>query len=286
MKNFYKLITVAILFSITTVMKAQTAGTMSFTFTNINPGSGWFNTNNANKYHLAVWIESCTTCGAGTTAGTSSFVRTKLRYCQAEVDHLPTWAAKCGCASTTNALGSTCNITNATTGATQTTFGARTVTWDGTNAAGTTLLADGNYRVCIQETWGHGLSTVTRYFPFVKGTTAYTNTTDVTADTRFSGITLTWTPQAAANETFTQGPNFIVYPNPTKGYFNIDFKSDVNSIKIVDVLGKEIFNEETKDVTTDTTKKIDLSNFTNGVYIVTISDRNGKSSTQRIVLDK
>jgi len=286
MKKIYGLLTIALLFSFSVKMSAQTAGTMSFVFTNINPGAGWYNTANANKYHLAVWIESCTTCGAGTTVGTSTFVRTKIRYAQAEVDHLPTWAGKCGCASTTNCLGSACNITNATTGATQTTFGARTITWDGTNAAGTTLLADGNYRVCVQETWGHGTSTVTRYFPFVKGTTAYTNTTDVTTDTRFSGITLTWTPQAAATETFAQEPSFVVYPNPTKGYVNVEFKTDVKSIKVIDVLGKEIFNEEIIEATTDTTKKIDLSNFTNGVYIVMVSDSNGKSSTQRIVLDK
>jgi len=235
-------------------MNAQTPGTMSFTFTTPKHTTGNYVTDG--RYHLAVWIESCATCGAGTTVGTSTFVRTKIRYAQSEVDHLPTWAGKCGCASTANCLGAACNTTNATTGATQTTFPARTVTWDGTNAAGTTLLADGNYRVCVQETWGHGASTATRYFPFVKGTTVYSNTTDVTADTNFTGISLTWTPQAAANDTFAQVPSFVVYPNPTKGYVNIEFKSDVKNIKVVDVLGKEIYNEETSEATVDTVKKL------------------------------
>ena len=289
MKNSYQLIVIAILFSFATSINAQTAGTMSFAFSDINPNGGWYQTR-TNQHVLAVWIESCTTCGAGTTLGTSTFVRTKIRNVGGSTDdHLPTWMTKCGCGSATygyqSALDAACNIANATTGATLSTFGAHSITWDGKNSAQTTLLPDGNYRVCVQETWGHGSSTVTRYFPFVKGPNAYTNITDVAADTHFTGITLTWTP-TLTSETFTKEVNFVVYPNPTKGYINVDFKSNVKSIKIVDVLGKEVFNEETKDATADTSKKIDLSSFTNGVYIVTVSDNDGNSSTQRVILDK
>ena len=249
MKKLYKLLAIALLFSFSVNMNAQTAGTMSFTFTTPKHTSGNYLSSGA--YVLAVWIESCTTCGAGTTVGTSAFVKTNLRYWSGGTnDHLPTWNSK-----------SAASVVGATTGATQSTFTARTVTWDGKNAAGTALMADGNYRVCIQETWGHSTATVTRYFPFVKGTTAYTNTTDVTADTNFTGISLTWTPQVAATETFAQGPSFVVYPNPTKGYVNIELKSDVKSIKVVDILGKEIYNEETREATADTTKKIDLCRF-------------------------
>lgn len=282
MKNTYKLIVIALLFCFATSLKAQTAGTMTFTYTTINPGTGWYNNSNTNKYVLAVWIESCTTCGAGTTAGTSAFVRTKLRYCTmgSTEDHLPTYGVKAGATSADCITGG--NVTNATTGATQTSFGSRTITWDGFNAAQTTLLADGNYRVCIQETWGHGASTVTRYFPFVKGASAYTNTTDVAADIRFSNISLTWTP-TMANETFSTTPEAVVYPNPSNGIFYMDVNSEVKNIKVVNILGDVIYNQNIDS--SETKKQIDLSNFANGVYIISVT--NGTiSSSYKVVLEK
>jgi len=271
MKKIYKLLVVAILFGSAT-LNAQTAGTMSFTFTTPVHTSGNYETNG--RYALAVWIESCATCGAGTTVGTSTFVRTKLRYWGGNTsDHLPTWVSKSGSSTT-----------GATTGATQSTFASRTVSWDGTNSAGTTLQPDGNYRVCIQETWGHGAATVTRYFPFVKGASLYTNTTDVAADTNFTGISLTWTP-ALSNNTVNNGPEVVVYPNPSKGIFNLELKSQVKNITVVNTLGAIVFEENIDNSKTVTTKSIDLSSFTNGVYFINVSDDNG-SSSYKVVLEK
>lgn len=259
-----------LLFSIST--KAQSAGSMSFTFATPKHTTGNYVTDG--RYVLAVWIESCTTCGAGTTVGTSAFVRTNLRYWGSNTnDHLPTWNAK-----------SAGSVTGATTGATQTTFTARTVSWNGTNSAGTTLLADGNYRVCVQETWGHGSATATRYFPFVKGPNSYTNTTDVTSDTNFTGMTLSWSPNLG-NDTYTKGPEVIVYPNPSKGVFNLDLKSQVKNITVVNMLGAIIYEENIEANTTLTTKSIDLSNYTNGVYFINVSDDTG-SSSYKVILDK
>lgn len=271
MKKIYKLLLVALLIGSAT-LNAQTAGSMSFTFTTPKHTTGNYNT--SGNYVLAVWIESCATCGAGTTVGTSTFIKTNLRYWAGGTnDHLPTWNSKSG-ASTTGA----------TTGATQSTFTARTVTWDGKNAAGATLLADGNYRVCIQETWGHSTATATRYFPFVKGPAVYTNTADVTADTNFTGISLTWTP-TLASDTFTKGPEVVVYPNPSKGIFNLDLKSQVKNITVVNTLGAIVFEENIDNSNTITTKTIDLSSFTNGVYFINVSDDNG-SSSYKVVLEK
>ena len=271
MKKIYKSIVVALLICSAT-LNAQTAGTMSFVFTTPKHTTGNYVADG--RYVLAVWIESCATCGAGTTVGTSTFVRTKLHYWGGNTsDHLPTWVSKSGSSTT-----------GATTGATQSTFASRIVTWDGTNAAGTTLLADGNYRVCVQETWGHGTATATRYFPFVKGATLYTNITDVTADTNFTGIALTWTP-ALANDSFTKGPEVIVYPNPSKGIFNLDFKSQVKNITVVNTLGAIIYEENIENSIIDTTKSIDLSSYTDGVYFINVSDDKG-SSSYKVVLEK
>lgn len=271
MKKIYKLFCIAFLICYTTLIEAQSAGTMSFTFTTPKHTSGNYEIDG--RYVLAVWLESCTTCGAGTTVGTSTFVRTKLRYWGSNtMDHLPTWVAKSGSSTT-----------NATTGATQTTFLARTVTWDGKNAAQTALALDGNYRVCVQETWGHGAATATRYFPFVKGPNSYTNTTDVNADTNFTGISLTWTA-TLANETFNRNPEAIVYPNPSTGIFNLDFTTEVKNIKVVNILGQEVYNENV-DLNGETKKQIDLSTSANGVYFIIVANDFGSSSC-KVVLDK
>jgi Secretion system C-terminal sorting domain len=279
MKNSYKLVVIALLVCFSTSLKAQTAGTMSFTFTTPKHTTGNYETNG--RYVLAVWIESCGTtasCGAGTTVGTSTFVKTNYRYWSGSTnDHLPTWNSK--------SAGSIVGAVAAGTGATQTLFTARTFTWDGKNAAATALLADGYYRVCIQETWGHGTATATRYFPFTKGTATYTNTADVAADTNFTGISLTWTPQVAANSDFNKGPEVVVYPNPSKGIFNLDLKSQINNITVVNTLGAIIYEENIDKSSTETTKSIDLSNYTNGVYFINVSDDNG-SSNYKVILDK
>ena len=294
MKKSYNLILTLLLVGLSSSIQAQTAGSMTFNFTPINPGAGWHSETNQNtgvtttetdNSVLAVWIESCATCGSGTTVGTSTFVRTKLLNVGTSTkDHLPAWAGKSGCTSSANATHATCNTTNATTGATLTTFTAKTVTWDGKNAAQTTLLADGNYRMCVQETWGHGASTVTRYFPFVKGTTLYTNTTDVANDANFSGISLTWTPNGLAKEEFVTAPEAVVYPNPSNGIFNVEFNKEVKNVKVNNILGEEVYNENV-EVANETKKVIDLSNLANGVYLISVS--NGKNtSSYKVVLDK
>ncbi|HNP32522.1 MAG TPA: T9SS type A sorting domain-containing protein [Flavobacterium sp.] len=271
MKNFYKILLVALLICFTNSIVAQSAGTMTFTFTTPKHTSG--NYVSDGRYVLAVWIESCATCGAGTTVGTSTYVRTKLRYWAGGTnDHLPTWNSKSG--------GST---TNATTGATSTVFTSRTVTWDGMNAAQTALVADGNYRVCVQETWGHGSSTATRYFPFVKGPTSYTNTSDVAADGNLTGISLTWTA-TLANDTFVAKPQAVIYPNPSSGVFNIEYQNEVKNIKVSNILGEEIYNQKV-DLNSENKKQIDLSSFENGVYFISVANDYG-SSTYKVVLDK
>ena len=245
------LLLLMMLFSITSF--SQTAGTMTFTFTAPKHTSGTYVSDG--RYVLAVWIESCTTCGAGTTVGTSTFVKTALRYWGGGTsDHLPTWNTKSG-ASTTGA----------TTGATLTTFTAKTVTWDGKNAAGTTLQADGNYRVCVQETWGHGTATATRYFPFVKGTTAYTNTTDVTADTNLTNLSLTWSPTLSVidNEYFK---SLVIYPNPVTDILYVSGSNlEIKKINLYDINSKLV-------KTSDDLEKINVSDLSCGMYFLEISN--------------
>jgi hypothetical protein len=256
-----------LLTSLASTMNAQTAGTLTFTFTAPKHTTGNYETNG--RYVIAVWIESCTPCG--TTAGTSTFVKTKLRrWAGGTNDHLPTWVSKSGQ-----------SVVDATTGATSTTFTTQTVTWNGTNVAGA-VVADGSYRVAVQETWGHGTATATRYFPFTKGTA--TDSQTPTADTNFTAMTLDWTP-ALAVENFDTTPNVVVYPNPSKGVFNIDFKNQVKNIKVVNVMGQVVYSETIDADFAETTKKIDLSSFSSGVYMIDVTNDKG-TSTYKVLLDK
>lgn len=250
---------------------AQTQGTLTFTFTCPKHTTGNYVTDG--RYVIAVWIESCTPCG--TTAGTSTFVKTKLRrWGSGTNDHLPTWVTK-----------SAQNVTDATTGATTTTFTSQTVTWNGTNTAGT-VVADGSYRVCVQETWGHGTAnTQTRYFPFTKGTAV--DSQSPTADTHMTALSLVWQP-ALGNETFTQkGPDSVVYPNPSTGVFNVEITEGqtVNSIQVLNILGEVVYTKQISTGLENNTLAIDLSSMNEGIYLVNVTNDTG-TSTHKLYLKK
>ena len=71
-----------------------------------------------------------------------------------------------------------------------------------------------------------------------------------------------------------------IQPNPASDYAIITLNNaDNGSIRIVDVLGNVVLKE-----TISGTKKIDLSNFRNGVYFITIETSNGKTITRKLIV--
>jgi Secretion system C-terminal sorting domain len=195
-------------------------------------------------------------------------------------DHLPAWAVNAGGAAG-NALGTGCNVVDCTTGATLTSFGTKTIVWDGTDVTGY-LVADGTYKVTIQETWNHSTSTVTSSFTFTKGATADLQTPAAT--TSFTAMTLNWVPGVAGiNESTTQSPVITVYPNPTNtGIFNVDF-TKADNIKVMNILGEVVYDQKVDAATI--TKSIDLSNLANGIYFIYVFDGK-KSSKAKLILNK
>jgi hypothetical protein len=263
-KLLSKLTSAAAAICISASVYAQTSGTLTCVFTEVaKPAASCYNGNA--QHTLALWIQ--------TNAG--GFVKTKLRYFGGGTnDHLPTWVSNSGS-----------NVVDATTGATASAWKTYTVTWDGKIGATTTgtLQPDGTYKVAIQSTWSHGTSaTAMTTYTFTKGSTAYTRT--VTADPNFGTITLNWQPAVTTgiNEA-TANPIISVYPNPTEGVFNVDFKN-ATSIKVLNTLGAVIYEEKVEQLT-EGTKSIDLSNFTNGIYFINVSDGTN-SSNHKIILNK
>ena len=114
---------------------SQTDGTLTFTFTQPQPGT-------ATKNVMAGWIED----------GSGTFIKTKFRYWAGGTnDHLPTWVTK-----------SSQNVTDALTGATRTAsttptaWGTKTFTWDAKNVSGTvngSVVTDGVYKIWIESAY-------------------------------------------------------------------------------------------------------------------------------------
>ncbi len=82
------------------------------------------------------------------------------------------------------------------------------------------------------------------------------------------------------------GEYLNIYPNPTRGLFNISFmaeKLDNFEITIVDAFGKLVFQEDKQDFIGEYTKRIDFSNSPRGIFMIQIRTRNSFVS-KRIVL--
>lgn len=62
------------------------------------------------------------------------------------------------------------------------------------------------------------------------------------------------------------------YPNPVSDYLNVKVTgSEENQVRIIDVLGNVVY-----DGKMNASKKIDVNNLNNGVYIIKVSNANGK----------
>ena len=86
----------------------------------------------------------------------------------------------------------------------------------------------------------------------------YTKCTSTSAITTISSL--------ATNDFEIINDAFTVYPNPTNGIINFSSRENasIDKIEIVDVLGKTV------SVKTENTSQIDISEFSNGIYILKI----------------
>jgi hypothetical protein len=260
-------ITLAVLLSANVF--AQTAGTLTFSFTPVSHTPGYSGTKN----YLAVWIQD----------NSGKFIRTKLATSKgSESDHLPTWAKSASGGATTNCTSASCNTVDATTSATMASFAAKKIIWDGKTGpiATATVVPDGVYKVTIEETWNHGTTgTAVKTYTFTKGTNP--DHQMPANDANFTGVMLDWVPVSTTGvEDISADAAISVYPNPSNGLINIEF-TKASSIRIINTLGTIVYDEKTGQDGYGT-KSIDLSNFSNGVYIISIF--NGEVQSNRKVM--
>jgi len=72
--------------------------------------------------------------------------------------------------------------------------------------------------------------------------------------------------------------NLAIYPNPSRDIFNISFTSNARqdlSVKIMNVIGEELINENLQQFIGEYTKQIDLSNNAKGIYFLEIETNDG-----------
>jgi hypothetical protein len=76
-----------------------------------------------------------------------------------------------------------------------------------------------------------------------------------------------------------QGNDFTLFPNPTKGKFQITSDQKTDRIEISDVFGNIIYCSEINN----TFSEIDLSGFPSNIYFVKLNDRKGNYVVKKIV---
>ena len=222
---------------------SQTAGTLTFSSGTTAPSSDY-----GLKHVLVVWLEN--------TANPSVFIKTQAKYGNQD-DHLTTWLAQ-----------SNSNLVDAVSAATLNTYGTITGTWNGTDVS-ETVVPDGTYNLYIEMGWGkdHVVNHAVKFFTFTKGGSPQHLTP--TGTTNFTSIVIDWNPVATLIGTIESFDNVNVYPNPTTGMVNINFNNELDgaSMVVVNSAGKTVVSERNLKIPAGT-KLIDMSNFQNGLYII------------------
>ena len=226
-----------------TSVYSQTAGTLTFSSGTTAPSSTY-----GLKHVLAIWLEN--------TANPSVFIKTRAKYGNQD-DHLTSWEAQ-----TNN------NLVDAVTGATLASYGTITGTWNGTNVS-ETVVPDGTYNLYIEMGWGSNKTTdhAVQFFTFSKGATAQHLTPAGT--TNFTNLVIDWNPIATLIGSVENFDNVNIYPNPTTGMVNINFNNELEgaSMKVINSAGKTVVSKSNLKIPAGT-KLIDMSNYQNGLYII------------------
>lgn len=69
--------------------------------------------------------------------------------------------------------------------------------------------------------------------------------------------------------------NFSMYPNPANNILNIDSENELKSVEIYSLLGQKVL--------LSTSKTVNVSGLSKGIYMVRVEDKNGAVATQKLV---
>jgi len=77
---------------------------------------------------------------------------------------------------------------------------------------------------------------------------------------------------------------FVVFPNPSDGQFNVKFRSEETSdveILLYDLLGRKIVQRNFKNAANRFNEVIDIQDIVGGIYILSVK-RGNKISSQKV----
>lgn len=254
--NTYKslatvLISMVFYFSVSINTFAQTAGSLTFSCSTDAPSGSW-----GTRHVLAIWIED--------TQNPSNFVKTKAKYGHDD-DHLTEWVAK-----------SNENLVDATTGATLTSYNTRSVIWDGTDVS-SNVVADGTYKIFIEMGWGRDKTNQhsVMSFQFIKGAEMVQLTP--TGNSNYTDVVVNWTPTVTLVNQIKNNEGISVFPNPSKGIVNLDFKNPMQSAKVTveNESGAIIYSTNLENDFTGNLN-LDLNDYAKGIYFVKVTTKENK----------
>jgi hypothetical protein len=84
-------------------------------------------------------------------------------------------------------------------------------------------------------------------------------------------------PLVLSSDNFAQN-SLMVYPNPTKGFINIQSLETV-SVEVYDMIGKLILSKQIENEF----QNLDLTNFPTGIYLLKATNTNGFTQTHKII---
>jgi hypothetical protein len=84
-------------------------------------------------------------------------------------------------------------------------------------------------------------------------------------------------PLVLSSDNFAQN-SLVVYPNPTKGFINIQTLETV-SVEVYDMIGKLILSKQIENEF----QNLDLTNFPTGIYLLKATNTNGFTQTHKII---
>lgn len=116
--------------------------------------------------------------------------------------------------------------------------------------------------------------------PESEGTGTFTLYVGPDCDNPVDSITIVLNYGAGSVKELKQTPSFSMYPNPTDDFVSVQVNNIENGkVKVVDLLGNVVYSEAI-----GTISKINVSDFKNGVYFVTIESEGNKIASKKLVI--
>jgi hypothetical protein len=137
-------------------------------------------------------------------------------------------------------------------------------------------LTNSSQKIVLADGFGNTIDTV-EYFdasPWpieADGAGSYLQLISTTLDNNLASSWVASSNNSLATNFFDETTSIDIYPNPVTHFLNIQTTKPINGIKIFDISGKLMYDLKQKS----NTIKTDWSNYSNGVYFISIYDDNG-----------